>query len=349
LSGVGRHSLARRLAPGAAAAVLAALLASPARADDPPCYAKCRDIAAQGKLRDGVNEQGCQVNLCQEEGRQLYAAGKYKDALASYTAVAPRLEHSPSFLLDRGLVYYALGQFDLALADFDLIVAMVPESFQAGAERAHTLVRLHKLADARAQFDKLKSAPGAQREFRGLRTSSYLEGNVGVLDLLLGDQSKGKKELQQALDIDGRNSLATTYIYRVIPAMEKKEIDADGVYLLLTASEDVGIDRKDAARDAIEKLVARYPKFPETYFLAAELYRNTGHYEECERLLLIGEKAIPSEVDLKAERLRCTLLKAGPTSPAAKPVIEDLKKLSAAHPESALTKQILRAMDVYPE
>jgi hypothetical protein len=133
----------------------------------------------------------------------------------------------------------------------------------------------------------------------------------------------------------------------VLPQMEKKTIDAAGVYLLLTASEDVGINRRDAARDSIEKLVSKYPKFPETYFLAADLYKNTGHYEECERLLLIGEKAIPEEVDLKAERLRCTLLKVGPTSEAAKPSIAELKKLSADNPDNALAKQILRALDIY--
>jgi tetratricopeptide (TPR) repeat protein len=336
------HSLTRALV-----ALLVAAAASAARADDPPCVTKCHDIAAKGELRAGVNEQGCVTNLCQEDGRRLYQEGSYDAALASYAAVSANLAHSPAFLLDQGLVYYALGRFESALANFDAILLEVADSFQAGAQRAHTLVRLHKLGDARTQFEKLLSAPAAQREFRGLRTSSYLQGNIGVLDLLLGNTAKGKKELEDALEADGRNSLASTYVYRVLPAMEKKTIDADGVYLLLTASEDVGINRRDAARDSIEKLVSKYPKFPETYFLAAELYRNTGHYEECERLLLIGEHAIPEEVDLKAQRLRCTLLKVGPTSDAAKSSIAELKKLAADHPDNDLSNQILRALDVY--
>ena len=336
------HSLARALA-----ALLAATAASAARAADPPCVVECHEIAAKGKLRPGVSEVGCVTNLCQEEGRRLYAEGNYSAAMASLSAVSERLSRSPSFLLDRGLVYYALGNFELALVDFDGVLNEMPESFQAAAQRAHTLIRLNKLGEARTQFQKLVSAPAAQREFRGLRTSSYLQGNIGVLDLLMGDVAKGKKALEDALESDGRNSLATTYIYRVLPQMEKKTIDAAGVYLLLTASEDVGINRRDAARDSIEKLVSKYPKFPETYFLAADLYKNTGHYEECERLLLIGEKAIPEEVDLKAERLRCTLLKVGPTSEAAKPSIAELKKLSADNPDNALAKQILRALDIY--
>jgi tetratricopeptide (TPR) repeat protein len=320
--------------------------AAPAARADAPCVSECHEMAAKNQLRDGVSEVGCITNLCQEEGRKLYAEGKYSDALASLSSVSERLSRSPSFLLDRGLVYYALGNFDLALADYDGILSEVPESFQAGAQRAHTLIRLKKLPEARDQFQKLMSAPAAQREFRGLRTSSYLQGNIGVIDVLTGSESKGKKELQDALESDGRNSLASTYIYRVLPAMEKKTIDADGVYLLLIASEDVGINRRDAARDEIEKLVSKYPKFPETYFLAAELYRNAGHYEECERLLLIGERAVPDEIDIHAERLRCTLLKVGPTSDAAKPSIAELKKLSSDNPDNPLAKQILRALDI---
>ena len=337
------HSLAAALA-----ALLLAAAAPAGAAEEPaPCVTRCREMAAKNQLRPGVNETGCVTNLCQEEGKRLYTEGKYDAALKSLGSVSELLSRSPSFLLDRGLVYYALGQFDFALADFDGILLTVPESFQAGAQRGHTLVRLKKLGEARTQFQKLLSAPAAQREFRGLRTASYLQGNVGVIDVVMGDKSKGKKELEAALEADGRNNLAATYVYRVLPQMDAGTIDGDGVYLLLTASEDVGINRRDAARDSIEKLVSKYPKFPETYFLAADLYRNSGHYEECERLLLIGEKALPSEVDLKAERLRCTLLKVGPTSDTAKPSIAELKKLSADHPDAELPKQILRALDIY--
>ena len=56
----------------------------------------------------------------------------------------------------------------------------------------------------------------------------------------------------------------------------------------------------DAAQD-IAHLV-------KTDFLEAELLRNSYRYEDCERILLGGERAIPSEIDLAAERLRCSLL-----------------------------------------
>jgi len=286
------------------------------------------------------------VTLCQQEGRRLYTEGSYDAALKSLSAVGERLSRSPSFLLDRGLVYYALGNFELALADFDGILATTPDSFQGGAQRAHTLVRMGKYSDARTQFAKLLDLPGAKREYRGLRTGSYLQGNIGVMDLIMGDRAKAEKELKDALESDGRNNLASTYIYRVLPQVDKKNVDGEGVWLLLTASEDVGINRRDSARDSIEKLVSKYPKFPETYFLAAELYRTTGHYEECERLLTIGEKAIPEEIDIKAERLRCTLLRVGPTNPAAKTSIAELKQMSKDHPDNPLVHDILQALDL---
>ena len=107
-----------------------------------------------------------------------------------------------------------------------------------------------------------------------------------MIDLIDGDYAKGKTELQAALEADGRNSLAATYVYRVLPQLEQKTVDAHGIALLLNASEDVGLGRRDAAKKAIDELVEKHPKFPETYFLAAELYRNSGYFEVCERVLL---------------------------------------------------------------
>jgi tetratricopeptide (TPR) repeat protein len=330
------------------AALALLLLASSARAADPPCIAQCREMAAKKQLRAGMTEQSCVISLCQQEGRRLYKEGEYDKALESYAAIANRLEKNPIFHIDRGDVFYAQGRFDQALGEYDKALEIDPFTFQGGAERAHTLMRLGRWPDAREQFAKLLDAPSAKRDFRGLRTASYLQGNLGVIDVITGDVPKGKGELEAALKADGHNSLASTYIYRVLPQLEKKNIDAHGIALLLYASEDAGLGRRDASKKAIDELVEKYPKFPETYFLAAELYRNAGYYEVCERVLTGGERAIPDDVDLKAERLRCTLLKVGVMTDEAKQPLAELKRLGEANPDNPLVKQILEALKTGP-
>jgi tetratricopeptide (TPR) repeat protein len=328
------------------ASLLAVALALPAVAAEPDCRQRCREMAARGELREGVNEKGCVTRVCQEDGRRLYANGEYEAALAALDVLAEDLERSPSYRTDRGNVYYALGRFDAALADYDASLASYPDAFRTKAQRGHTLLRLRRFVEARAQFDALLADKGAEREYRGLRTRSYLLGNVGVADILAGDTAKGAEELREALKVDGRNGQAALFVHRVLPQLEKGTIDSEGLYSLLAGSEDAGLGQRARAEPEIAKVIARNPKFPESYFLMAELLRNSHRYEDCERVLLGGERAIPADIDLKAERLRCTLLKLGPTSAAAKPALKELKQLSESNPDNALLKQILFALDL---
>ena len=324
-----------------------ALLASSAGAAEPACVARCHEMATKGQLRPEVSERGCVTRVCQEDGRRFYKEGDYDQALASLEVLSEPLERSPSYRLDRALVYYALGRFENALEDLDASLASLPDAFPAGAQRGHTLMRLRRFDDARAQFDKLLKTKGAEREFRGLRTRSYLLSNLGVIDLLRGDTANAKAELKQALETDGRNTQASTYIYRVLPQLEAGTIDRDGLFTYYAATEDVGLGNRKLAEPEVVRVIEKYPKFPESYFLEAELLRNSHRYEDCERILSAGARAIPSDVDLKAENLRCTLLRLGPTSAAAKPAIADLKQLYKQHPDSALVKEILHALDLY--
>lgn len=330
-----------------ALAFLLAFVALPAFAADPPCVVRCKEMAAKNQLRSGVNEQGCITRVCQEDGRRFYKDGDYPLALASLEVLSESLGGSPSYNLDRGLVQYALGNFQAALADFDASLASVPDGFLAEAQRAHTLMRLRRFDDARAQFTALLDTPAAAREFRGLRTRSYLLGNIGVIDILRGDTGQARTELEEALKIDGRNTQASTYIYRVLPKLDDGAIDAAGVFAFYAATEDVGLGNGKRTEPAIAAVIAKYPRFAESYFLDAEILRNAHRYEDCERVLSAGERAIPNDVDLKAERLRCTLLRLGPTAPAAKPAIAELKKLNSTYPDNALVKEILHALDLY--
>jgi tetratricopeptide (TPR) repeat protein len=296
-----------------------ACVAHSAIAAEPPCVARCREMATAGELRKGVNEKGCVTNLCQEDGRRFYKNGEFDQALASLAVLAEPLERSPSYRVDRGLVYYALGRFDDALADFDASLASLPDAFLASAQRGHTLIRLRRYDDASSQFAKLVETKAAAREFRGLRTRSYLLGNIGVIDVMRGDTAKARSGLQEALEIDGRNTQASTYIYRVLPQLDAGTIDRDGIAAFYAATEDAGLGDRKRAELEVAAVIEKYPKFAESYFLEAELLRSSHRYEDCERILSGGERAIPAEVDLKAERLRCSLLKSDPRAPRPSP------------------------------
>ncbi len=325
------------------------VLAAPldVRAAEPTCITRCREKAAAGKLRQGVNEKGCVTNLCQEDGRRLYKNGEYAAALTSLDTLAEALELSPSYQYDRGRVLYALGRFDEALAAYDASLARLPTAFECAVQRGHTLIRLRRYDDARTQFTKLLDSKAAGREFRGLRTRSYLVGNIGAIDVLNGDTAQGKSELQEALEIDGRNTQASTFLFRALPELDEGTIDREGLGMYYGATEDAGLGDRVRAEKETSAVIAKYPKFAEPYFLESDLLRSAHQYEECERVLKGGERAIPDDIDLKADRLRCTLLKLGPTSAAAKPALAELKALHEKHPDNALTKEILHALDLY--
>jgi len=318
-----------------------------ARAAEPACIAQCRAMASSGTLRQGLNEKGCVTNLCQEDGRRLYKNGEYAAALESLNELQEYLFKSPSYLYDRGRVYYALGRFDEALADFDRSLAGLPTAFECAVQRGHTLIRLRRYPDAREQFTKLLDSKAAGREFRGLRTRSYLLGNIGVIDVLAGDTAGGKKTLQEALEVDGRNTQASTFLFRGLPELDTGTVDREGLAMYYGATEDAGLGDRKRAEAETAAVIAKYPKFAEPYFLESDLLRSAHRYEDCERILKAGERAIPGDIDLKADRLRCTLLKLGPTSSAAKPALDELKALHKKYPDNALTKEILHALDLY--
>jgi len=327
--------------------ILSTFAALPARAAEPPCVAQCHEMATAGSLRKGVNEKGCVTNLCQEDARRLYKNGEFAAALESLDVLAESLERSPSYQYDRGRIYYALGRFDQALEAFDASLVSLPFAFECSVQRGHTLIRLQRYDAAREQFSKLLETKAAQREFRGLRTRSYLLGNIGAIDVMSGETAKGKSQLEEALKVDGRNTQASTYLFRALPQLEDGTIDREGIALYYGATEDAGLGDRKRAEQETSAVIAKYPKFAESYFLESDLLRSAHRYEDCERILMAGEREIPDEIDLKADRLRCTLLKLGPTSAAAKPALAELKRLNKAHPDNALTKEILHALDLY--
>ena len=323
-----------------------ALLAAPAAGDAAPlCASDCEDLAGKGELRESVTVQECAASVCHQEGRNLYRQNKHEEALASLDYVQETLKGSPSYLLDRGLVLYALERFEEALATFDEILEMRSTSFRAGAQRAHTLARLGKLELAQAQFEAMSEWPGAQREFREIKTTSYLRGNIGLLKLRRGDLAGGKRDLEEAVEIDGNNALANTLLFRVVPSLEDGTLSPGGLTQLTAAFEAIELAQAKRAEESFRALLEDSPRYVPGYLILAQGLIKQNEFAECENLLRLAEQRIPDNVDVKLQRIRCTILRVGPSSTAAKPAIAELKSLAAENPDNALGQKLLFALD----
>lgn len=311
----------------------------------PSCAAGCNKLAADGDLATGVSAKDCTLRVCEEEGRDHYGKGDYDAAIASLDYIKKDRSDSPAYQLDRGLVLYALGRFEEALACFDTVVKAFPNGIRGGAQRAHTLARLGRTDDAIAQFKKLESVAGAERTFRDLRTGSYLAGNIGSIELRQGKLEQGKASLRRALEIDGKNQLATTLLHKIVPALESGVLDGDGLFELQVAFEDISLRRPQDAAKHLETLVRSNPRFPVPYLLLAEGLRNQTRYAECEDVLREAEKNIPEDSDIRVQRIRCGLLRYGVASEKSKGLIAELKEIRASDPDNTSARRMLEAID----
>jgi tetratricopeptide (TPR) repeat protein len=340
-----------RRALGAALPVAWLALTAPAPAQEaaatpePPCARDCQALDREGKLREGVTVQLCAASVCQQEGRELYRRNRHAAALESLDYVEPVLGSSPAYQMDRGLVLYALERLEEALASFEAVLEAHPTSIRAGAQRAHTLSRLGRLDDSQAQFEMMFGWPGTAREFRGIKTKSYLRGNVALLKLRKGDIRGGTRDLDRALEIDGNNSLANTLLHTVVPHLEAKTLSPEGLGYLTAAFEALELQRAESANVAFQALVTDSPRYAPAYEVLAQGFVARSEYSECESLLRLAEERIPENVDLSFQRLRCAILRHGVHSSAAKPAISELKALAEAHPDNELGQQLLIALD----
>jgi tetratricopeptide (TPR) repeat protein len=328
--------------------VSVALLGARGTLAEPMCVAQCDELVEEGLLADSVSREGCYVRVCQLEGRRFYQNAEYAKALESLDYLQEKLAQSPSYQLDRGLALYALGDFEEALKCFENIQRGFPNNVKAGAQRAHTLVRMGQLDDGREQFQKLLDQPETHGEFKDLDTRSYLKGNIAIVKLMQGDLAGGKADLIRALEIDKRNKLAGTYLHNVVPYIEIGALDPAGVVELVAAFEDLGLRRLIPAAQKLQTLLNRQPSYAPGYQRLAEILRSYQRYEDCEKALRVGEAHLPSSINLRAERLRCTLLRVGPSSEEAAPAVKELKALAEAHPENDRVRKVLAAVGYEP-
>ena len=309
--------------------------------EGPRCVAGCREMLAKGELAPGVDELTCQIRVCHQEARSYYEENEFDNALMSLNQIHDLVRNSASYQFDRGLVQYALGDFEAALEAFDFVLSQHPESVRGSAQRAHTLVRMNRVPEARAQFSKILSFEEADGEYRRLRTRSYVHGNLGVLALMQADLAGGKKELEKALEIDGRNALVRTFLTKVVPALEDRTLEYESVHKLVVAFEELSLRHPNPALRQLSKVLNESPDYRVAYLLTAETQRRYMDFKGCELTLRMAEKRFKDDTEVYVNRLRCTMLRYGIHSPQAVGSIAELKALAEKDPNHPLVQEMM--------
>lgn len=320
--------------------------AGAAAEEEPPCAKRCQELAEQGQLRTGVGPLSCSIRLCQEEARSLYRRGEFEEALAALDHIREQRSGAPAYELDRGLILYGLGRLEDAVAAFDQVLEALPMSVRAGGQRAHALTRLGRLDEAQQQFEKLLELEGVDRDYKGLRTSSYLLGNIGVLKLRRGKLKEGKRDLERALEEDGSNSLAATMIYKIVPPLESGELEAEAIGLLVESYEELALGRRDQAVAGFEEVVQRWPRFEEGWRMLGSLHYAGLNYAACEEVYRRAEQSLPGVTDLRLDRIQCTVLRYGVTSPEARAALKELREIAEQEPDNPRVREMRLALDL---
>ncbi len=308
------------------------------------CVESCKELIKSGDMIPGYSETGCQVRVCHEQARKFYEKAEYDKALASLDQILPHVEFSPAYQLTRGMVNYAMGHFELALKNFDTVLEIRPYDVQGSAQRAHTLVRVGRVPEARAQFQEMLSYPEAQLEYKKLRTSSYIYGNLGVLRLMQSDLAGGKQDLAKALEIDGRNRLARTFSSQIVPALEDRTLAYAMLPHLVAAFEELALRKPREGLRELTTVLDSSPNFRLGHLLAAETQRRYMDFKGCEVTLRIAESRFPDDTEVFANRIRCTMLRHGIRAPESQDSINELKALANRDPNDPLVQEMMELL-----
>jgi tetratricopeptide (TPR) repeat protein len=326
--------------------VLLLLMPVVVAAEPPSCVTECEELQKSGDLKSGVPIEACVLRVCQESARQLYGHGRYQEALAALDYIQEERAGAPSYELERGLVFYALADFERAVVHFDRVLETIPSSFQAGAQRAHALVRLGRFDEAIAQFEKLLELPGAQRSFRKLKTTSYILGNLGMIKLRQGKIAEAKADLDRAMEEDPKNDLAGTMRYKVLPSIEAGDLEPEAIGILEQGHQDFALGHHDKAIEEFNEVVTRWPRFEMAWWVLGGIYLARVDYVGCTDVYGRAAKARPDLTDFQVEKIRCTVLQYGIDSDEGKAAVEELRVLSESQPDNQRLKGLFMALDL---
>lgn len=189
----------RALLTTAALVLLAMALAQPSISD------------LRTKVQAAPTDVGARVEL----GNAYYAAGQYDEAKASFLEAIALDYRSGDAHYGLGLAEFARGDYQAALFEFGEVTRLFPDRFDGHFNKAVTLARLRRPADAAAEFKEAiaQADPEASNDDR---VQSYL-GLAAQLEIS-GDYAAAADAYGSALDLAPGNA---DYILRRGTALQK--------------------------------------------------------------------------------------------------------------------------------
>jgi tetratricopeptide (TPR) repeat protein len=126
------------------------------------------------------------VNALLLRGAQYYRARQFNAAIADFDDVIRLSPDTAEAYLDRGVVYFALARYDLAVSDFNNAVSHDPASVDALLYRARAYMRLKQFRLAAADYDVALAANPRDQVARAgrceARTESGFDPGAAMLD-----------------------------------------------------------------------------------------------------------------------------------------------------------------------
>ena len=137
-----------------------------------------------------------------QQGDQLFAEGKYEQAVSEYTQY---IEYNPDdikSIYNRGRAYEELGEYDKSLADYEKALEVDPRNFNALMSIGKFHFRNKNYGDAAFYFDKaIKVRGSADAHFLSARANHKL-----------GETTKAMEGYNQAISLD--SDYGEAYLYR---------------------------------------------------------------------------------------------------------------------------------------
>jgi lipoprotein NlpI len=129
-------------------------------------------------------------------GIQYYALGQWRAAIDAFDKALAAKDLPPGLQftahLDRGLAYRALGQYDQALTDYSAGLALQPDDPRALLERAIVYLNTKKLAEAGSDLDRLIGK-------RPMMISAY--NMRAAINARLGQTDRSAEDLKTVLSV----------------------------------------------------------------------------------------------------------------------------------------------------